>query len=379
MPATFLTDIVAKTARPILGRQYTIWDRSLRGFGLRVGAEAKTWTVMVGKDRRRITIGRYPTMGLQVARSEAKKLMLAASVARNGPGITPIGFATAFEKFAEVHLPTIRESTAEEYQRILRKHFERPWKNRLTTDITRADVNQIIDRLVVETPSEANHAFAVVRLFLRWSVRRGYLENSPCEAMRAPAKHKTRDRVLTGEELKIVLLAAQVTGVFGSIVKVLALTAQRRGEIASLRSEWIDRHNMLITFPRSSTKNNQEHVLPLTPFSLGLLPEHKGLLFPARGQPDHAFNGWSNSMDALRRTCGVPDFRIHDLRRTAATMMAGLGVAPHILERILNHVTGSTALSITPLGRIYNRHLYLDEMRAALTRWEAEVLRLLRN
>ena len=103
----------------------------------------------------------------------------------------------------------------------------------------------------------------------------------------------------------------------------------------------------------------------------------EGLLFPARGHVDRAFNGWSKSMDSLRRTCSVEDFRLHDLRRTAATMMAGLRIPPHIIERILNHVTGSTAHSITPLGRIYNRHLYLDEMREALNRWEAFVAELL--
>jgi integrase len=133
----------------------------------------------------------------------------------------------------------------------------------------------------------------------------------------------------------------------------------------------------VLTLPKEITKNGQGHVLPLTPHVLELLPLRDGLLFPARGQPDRAFNGWSKSMDALRKSSQVPDFRLHDLRRTAATMMASLGVPPHIVERMLNHITGTTAQSITPLGRIYNRHRYLDEMRAALMLWEAEVLRLL--
>jgi Arm domain-containing DNA-binding protein len=132
VPTVLLTDIVAKSAKAIEGRQHTIWDSSLRGFGLRIGAEAKTWTVMVGKERRRITIGRYPIMGLQAARAEARRLMLASSVARNQAGITPITFAVALAKFTELHLPRVRESTAGEYDRILRKHFLDVWKHKLT-------------------------------------------------------------------------------------------------------------------------------------------------------------------------------------------------------------------------------------------------------
>jgi integrase len=376
MPTTLLTDIVAKKAKAIPGRQRTIWDSSLRGFGLRVGGEAKTWTVMVGKDRRRITIGRYPVMGLQIARSEAKKLILASAVAHHRPGITPISVSAGVAKFVDVQLPKIRASTAKEYERILRKHFESAWKNKLIHDITRADIHRVLDELVVETPIMANHAFAIIRLFLRWAIRRGYLENSPCEAMQSPAKRRTRDRVLNREELKVILAAAQESGMFGTIVRLLAFTAQRRGEIANLRSEWIDPDKLVITLPKAFTKNEREHMFPISPTVLNLLPTQKGLLFVARGT-EEAFNGWSKSMDAFRKKCGVPDFNLHDLRRTAATGMAELGTPPHVIERILNHMTGTTNHSISPLGRIYNRHTYLNEMREALNRWDAHVVELI--
>jgi integrase len=366
-----------ESAKATPGRQYTVWDSALPGFGLRIGSEVKAWTVMVGKDRRRITIGRYPTMGLQAARLEAKRLILAASIARNQPQITVVPFSAALDEFVELRLTQNRPNTAKERERVLRKHFEPVWKTKLLTEITRTDVNRVLDGIVHEAPIMANNAFATIRLFLRWAIRRGYLANSPCEALQSPAKRVTRDRVLSREELKKVLAAARGRGTFGTIVTLLTCTAQRRGEIAALRSEWIDRDNRLLVFPRSITKNGQEHVLPATPFVVGLLPEHKGLLFPARGQLDRAFNGWSKSMSGLRSDCGIDDFTLHDLRRTAATRMAELGTPPHILERILNHISGGTAQSITPIGRIYNRHLYLNEMREALTGWEEQVLRLL--
>ena len=377
MPTSLLTDIVAKSAKAIPGSQHTIWDSVLPGFGLRIGSNTKAWTVMVGKDRRRITIGRYPTMGLQAARLEAKRLILAASIARNQPHITVMPFSTALDEFIELRLPHNRPNTAKERQRVLRKHFEPVWRKKLLTEITRSDVNRVLDGIVQDAPIMANNAFATIRLFLRWAIRRGYLGNSPCEAMQSPAKRVTRDRVLNRDELKKVLAATRTSGTFGTIVMLLTSTAQRRGEIAALRSEWIDRENKLFIFPRTITKNGHEHVLPATPFVMGLLPEQEGLLFPARGQVDRAFNGRSKSMSGFRNDCGINDFTLHDLRRTAATMMAELGTSPHVLERILNHIAGGTAQSITPIGRIYNRHRYLNEMRDALTRWEEQVLRFL--
>ncbi len=112
------------------------------------------------------------------------------------------------------------------------------------------------------------------------------------------------------------------------------------------------RTKMTTTFPKRITKNGREHTLPIAPFARELLPLRDGLLFPARGQDDRAFNGWSNSMSALREAAGIKDFTLHDLPRTAATMMAALGVLPHVIERILNHVTGSTAHIIKrPIAR----------------------------
>jgi hypothetical protein len=88
MPTVRLTDIVAQHAKALPGKQITLWDSSLPSFGLRVGAEAKSWTVMLGKERRRVTLGRYPIMGLQAARLEAKRLILAAALVRHDPNVT---------------------------------------------------------------------------------------------------------------------------------------------------------------------------------------------------------------------------------------------------------------------------------------------------
>lgn len=89
-------------------------------------------------------------------------------------------------------------------------------------------------------------------------------------------------------------------------------------------------------------------------------------IFPARGNADNSFNGWSKSKSQLDALSGVSHWTLHDLRRTVATRMAELGVAPHVIERILNHVTGS----MSAISLVYNRAKYLEEMREAVTLWE---------
>jgi integrase len=371
VPKVLLTDIVVRNVHPSAGKRFTLWDAKLASFGLRVSAQTKTWTVMVDrKARRRVTIGRYPAMGLQAARAEARRIMNAQAASRSQPGITPITFPAALEKFIELHLSKNRRSTAIERERILRKYCENRWRTRLLSDIHRSDVIAILDGLH-NTPTMGNNAFSSIRLFFRWALRRGYLQHSPCEAMQAPYKRRSRDRVLNRDELRKVLLAAGASGTFGVIVTLLALTGQRRGEVAALHSSWINRNTMLITIPKEVSKNGHEHQVPLTPVTLKLLPDVDGLLFPARGYESRAFNGWSNCMQTFRKACGVENFTLHDLRRTAATIMAEeLDVLPHVIERLLNHITGT----ISPIGRIYNRAKYMPEVRAALLAYEQYLL-----
>jgi integrase len=374
LPRALLTEIVARNVKAIPGKRFTIWDTKLPSFGLRVSARTKTWTVMVDRDRRRrITVGRYPAMCLQAARTEARRLINAAAIARSTPGTTPITFGVALEKFIELHLSQNRPSTARERERVLRKHCEPRWKNRLLSEIHRTEVTDILDAML-HTPIMANNVFGIIRLFFRWALRRGYVLHSPCEAMRAPAKRRSRERVLNRDELRRVLQVARTAGTFGTIVTLLTFTAQRRGEIAAIHSSWINREASLLIIPGAVAKNGREHQVPLTSTTLELLPKTDGLLFPARGEPDTPFNGWSKSMDTFRKECAVEDFTLHDLRRTAATIMAeDLQVLPHVIERLLNHVTGT----ISHVGKIYNRAKYLPEVRQALLSYEQLLLSLI--
>jgi integrase len=172
---------------------------------------------------------------------------------------------------------------------------------------------------------------------------------------------------------------------FATIVQLLMLTGQRRGEIAALRSSWIKDNT--ITLPKEMTKNGREHACPLGELAQGLLREtarshspsptkfssnHTLLLFPARGVSGNPFNGWSKSKAVFDKVSGVTDWTLHDLRRTFATRLAELGVAPHIIERLLNHVSGT----ISGITAVYNRARYEKECRDAIQLWEAHLTKL---
>ena len=364
-----LTDMVVRTAKPSAA-QYTIYDTLLPGFGLRVGATTKTFVVTIDrKTRRRITLGRYPALKLQEARAEARRLKLSHSVARQSLGIVVIPFSRALETFIQTYLPDNRRSTAAERERILRKHCLPRWRTRAVSDITRDDINRITDSLL-DTPVLANNVYACIRLFFRWSLRRGYADRSPCDALQQPTRRVDRDRVLSPDEHRLVAQAAFAAPYpFGSIVSLCLLTGQRRGELAQLRWAWIDATARTITFPAHVTKNNRQHTIPygdLVAQVLAQIPTYGELLFPARGHIHKAFCGWSKCKAAFDKRVPIDPWTLHDLRRTYSTTQAQLHTPPHITERLLNHVTGS----LTPIALVYNRYSFLPEMRVAAEKFE---------
>jgi integrase len=200
-----------------------------------------------------------------------------------------------------------------------------------------------------------------------------------------PKKRASRKRVLTDTELAAVYRTAlERDDTFSRIVALLILTGQRRGEIGSLEWEWINTDEQTITLPASVTKNKGDHTFPYRSAVRAVLEkprEHSLYVFPAsrstwrNGKPTTTFNGWGKGKEAFDVACGVRSWTLHDLRRTYATKLAALKVAPHIVERLLNHKFGSiqnrTDGTVSAVAEVYNRHLYLDEMREAIKVWEA--------
>ena len=196
--------------------------------------------------------------------------------------------------------------------------------------------------------------------------------------MKPPRASRPRNRVLFDDELRAIWEHTDQYP-FGTIVRLLILTGQRRTEISSLRWEWIDGDT--ITLPEQATKNGRAHTFPIGQYTQAIIANIPRLddcpyLFPASRQMSTnttTFNGWGKPMDTLREASNTEGWSLHDLRRTYSTTMAQIGVSQLITERLLNHVSGGTQ---SPIARVYNVYDYLPEMREAVAQYEAHVLKL---
>lgn len=366
-----LTDLSVKHLKtPAKGRA-TYTDDVLPGFGVRVSSSGiKSFVLVMGRSRKRVTLGRYPTISVQEARARAKELLAVRILGKDD--VPPMKFEEAIPIFmgARYGDKYIKPRTSTETERVLRRHFLPPFRHMQLSAIKPHEVARIVDRLH-KTPSLAHHAFGAIRLFFRWAEGRQYVLRSPCVHLQAPRGSRPRERVLSRMEVKAVLRAARASdATYPTIVELLLLTGQRRGEIANLRAEWIDWEARTITLPGAVTKNKRVHVLPFGPRAEELLKrgKTKGYLFPGRGT-DTPFDGWSKCKPKFDRDCPLPHWVLHDLRRTFATNMAMLGVPVHVTEKLLNHVSGTFGGIVA----VYQRHSYRDEMRVAMDKWEAAV------
>ena len=213
---------------------------------------------------------------------------------------------------------------------------------------------------------------SITRKFFGWAVEQEIIPASPVAGLKAPAEEKSRDRILDDRELAAVWAAAgQVDPIYGALVRLLILTGQRRGEIAGLTWDEIDGKKLLITLPRERVKNDRAHEVPLSPQAMavieGLPRTSKTYVFSMAGKGP--INGFGKPKTRLDKLCGFDDWVLHDIRRSVATGMAETGIQPHIIEAVLNHVSGHKA----GVAGIYNRSQYATEKRAALEAWAKHV------
>jgi integrase len=369
VPKISLSDVGLRSLAPPSQGQVVYWDAKLPCFGIRL-SQGGSKTFVLKHDNRRITLGHFPIISLQDARDEAKRLLAEFTLGRLHP--QNISVKVAVDDYLAEKAKNRRPRTVQDYRWLLHRHFLFPGR---LGDITPA---QITHRLAHLPPSQYNHALTAGRIFFNWCRKRRYLTNNPLDAL-SPYARDPRTRVLSDEELRRIWnctatcfeTPGELPASFARLVQLLILTGLRRGECAHIRSEYVT-ENLLI-LPASLTKNRREHILPLTHWSSQLSQTHSsGYVFP--GRINSAFNGWSKSKTALDKLSGVTNWTLHDIRRTVATRMAEMGVAPHVIERILNHASGQ----ISGVALVYNRARYIDEMRGALDLWESRLASLLR-
>lgn len=347
---------------------------------------ARSWAVRYRHQgvSRKHTLGSYPAIDLKAARGLAGKALRAVAEGRD-PGREKILARSAkadsvehiVEEFLERHVRrSTRPRTAQEYERLLRQHVLPHWRGRMVHEITRRDVLNALDRVVDRgAPIVANRVLAVVRKFFNWCVARDIIVTSPCVGVKAPTVERSRDRVLSDEELRLVWKAADKAGYpFGPLVQMLTLTGQRRDEVAKMQWTEIDFGKRLWTLPRERVKADRLHEVPLNEIAFDILnaaPRHADSPFVFTVNGAVAVSGYSKAkhrLDALLPADMQP-WRLHDLRRTFASGMARLGIPVHVTEAILNHRSGK----ISGITAVYHRYDYQTEKIQALEAWGQHV------
>ena len=238
------------------------------------------------------------------------------------------------------------------------------------TAITLRDVADLLAKIEKASgPTTANRVRATLSACFSWAMREGLALSNPV-ANTNKREEQARDRVLSEDELRRIWNAAG-HGTYGTIVRLLIITGQRRGEIAELRWSEVDLERCALNLPAERTKNKRPHIVPLAPTARKLLANRLSDGDAAAGAADTVFKfaAWAYSKGLLDKRSGVSDWTIHDIRRTVATGMADIGIQPHIIEAVLNHVSGHKG----GVAGIYNRSSYAAEKQAALVRWDEHV------
>lgn len=393
-----LTDIVVRDARPKPTR-HELHDPT--GLTLRVypsGSKTWVWRYRTADGHhRRISFGSYPATSL----AEARKALAAAqeAVQRGGdPALEEREDRRAYAEsatvadLAEAYLvrharPKKKARSAAEDERMLQSHIIPALGHKKVVDVKRRELADLIhaeySRIVAAggTGTAANRLKAVISKMFRLAVGWGWIDASPAIELEAPASETPRDRILTTDEITAFWSAIESPGsemdeTTGIALRLILVSGQRPGEIAAMRRG--DLNLKASTWTITDTKNRRPHLVPLSLLALELighaLNRHDGeYVFPARSdakrEPCLHRESLSRAAHRLSRRLGEP-WRPHDLRRTATTGMARLGVTRFIVDRVTNHVDQSVT------GRHYDLYDYEPEKREALNTWASEIERL---
>jgi integrase len=369
------------------GQDQIYWDSEQPGLHLKVTPVGKKvfflyYRVLgAAKQQRRYKIGDYGAVTLHLARERAKSLLgliadgkdPAADRKQARQRLDSEQVSDLVAEFISKHVAQNR--SAAETERIFNKDIVPRLGSRSIHSLKKHDVITLLEAVAERgSPIMANRTLAALRKFLNWCVARGIIDKSPADGAEAPGRETKRDRVLTDDELRRALLAARQIGFpYGSIVELLAITGQRREEVASMGWSEIDLDGRTWTIPAERSKNNKPHIVHLSDPARHLLeqvPRTGELVFSTNGRTP--FQGFSKAKEQLDDLSGVTNWTLHDLRRTVVTGMARLGVPPHIADKVLNHQTGT----ISGVAAVYQRHEFLDERHQALDLWGKHVAQL---
>jgi len=399
-------------------RRVEIWDSVLPGFGLRISDRGrKTWQALYRLNGKMIrasfgTIAKVPNVGdarelarqsmtkasaganpveekraaeaeqkrLAEAEEERKQNTLAVVIKRYGverPKVNQKGKPLAPEYLAEI-VRCLDKDVAKS------KHGPRPIK-----DVTTKDLKALLRDIAKTRPGHARHVHAYLSTFFAWAVEEDIIDANPLAGIKAPAPKVERDRALEDAEIRLFWKACdQIGWPFGPLFQLLLLLGPRRDELARSTRLQFDLPKQTWILRGRDAKNDDALITHLPRLAVEIIEKlppiksSEGYLFTTTGErPISGFGHAAERVEKIMRKMaaeeGLPEiehFTRHDLRRSLATGMAALGVAPHIVDKILNHSGGTT---ITGVARIYNRFQYRDERKAALGLWADHIENLI--
>jgi integrase len=344
-----------------------LWDDKICGLGARRQIRGIFFYVRARHRGRQLmhSIGRYGSpWTVETARAEALRLLgiLSSGVDPFTQSLSGETFGVEIERYLERKSGSLKPRSLVEVQRNLRKHSA-PLHKLALTDIDRRAIAVLLGQVETESgPVARNRLRSALSAFFAWAIQEGLTETNPVQGTGKADEANSRDRVLTQEELRS-LWRGLGDDRFSDVVRLLLLTGQRRNEIGKLQWSEIDLAKAQITLPASRVKNGRDHTVPLSTQALAILmrqPRSSDFVFGGRGQW-----GWAEAKAKLDQRVGIAPYRLHDLRRSAATYMAEIGVLPHIIETTLNHVSGHKA----GVAGVYNRSKLTDAVREGLQRW----------
>jgi integrase len=382
MPKLAFTDAAAKRLKPPKVGQLDVFDKGYPGLAMRLSYGGKrSWVYFyrINGRLRRMTLGTYPALSLADAREAWRNARNDAQAGReptrpHDPTDTDSTFEKALENWLKKDQAHNR--TRDSVKRLIDNNVTPVWRHRHIGDISRADVLDVIDKVVDRgSPIMARRLHAHLHRFFTWHTGRGKIPFNPMAHLPKPGVETRRERVLSDKELAAVWSATGKIGwPYGDAVRLLILTGARRTEIGDLR--WSEIEGDEIKLSGERTKNGEPHSIPLSNAAKIVLQHVPRIVdtdrvFTTNGKSSLA-GGWSRAKYNLDELSKVKDWRLHDLRRTVATGFQKLGVNLQTIEAVLGHTSGSRSGVVG----VYQRHSFDAEKRAALDAWGAHVMAL---
>jgi integrase len=355
----------------------------------------KSWAVRFRLHGRghKFTLGSYPAISLADARAQAGEALALvhrridpATALRQQQDEAPSfedvvrEFITRYAKKNRTWPETARllglRVTGDELT-VIKEGLVDRWRKRRLDDIRRSEIIAVLDDIAARAPYVANRTLAALHRLFGWAAPRYRLSENPCRGIEPPGEETSRERVLTDDELRRVWLAADRLGwPFGPIVRLLILTGARRREVGAMEWSEIDVERRLWVLPPERTKNKRQHEVPLSEPALEIiagLKRSKSRYVFSTTHGQSSVVGYDGAKAKLDKFSKVRGWRLHDIRRTVASGMAGLMINLPVIEKVLNHTSGT----FRGVLAVYQRHTFADEKRAALDAWAAHVERII--